>query len=41
MAYVAGNPILSDEEFDELKQRLKVRKLIYSSKTVEIETYLQ
>lgn len=24
MAYVSGNPILTDEEFDELKLRLKV-----------------
>jgi hypothetical protein len=24
MAYVAGNPIMSDAEFDELKLRLKV-----------------
>lgn len=24
MAYVSGNPILTDKEFDELKMRLKV-----------------
>jgi hypothetical protein len=27
MAYIAGNPIMSDAEFDELKLRLKVRIL--------------
>lgn len=28
MAYVSGNPILSDKEFDELKQKLKVFRLL-------------
>lgn len=31
MAYVAGKPILSDTEFDQLKLRLKVRAHCYLS----------
>jgi hypothetical protein len=31
MAYAAGNPIMSDAEFDELKLRLKVRLLLLPS----------
>ena len=30
MAYVAGNPILSDKEFDELKLKLKVCSLYHT-----------
>lgn len=30
MAYVSGNPIMSDEEFDELKMKLKVSRHLYS-----------
>lgn len=29
MAYVSGNPIMSDEEFDNLKQKLKVLDACY------------
>lgn len=31
MAYVSGNPILSDEEFDQLKLRLKVSCVLHFS----------
>lgn len=40
MAYVAGNPILSDKEFDQLKQRLKVDKFIHPGKPVKNEALL-
>jgi hypothetical protein len=30
MAYVSGNPIMSDKEYDELKMKLKVSAWLFS-----------
>jgi NAD-dependent DNA ligase len=34
MAYVSGNPILSDEEYDKLKMKLKVLNLFILTNTI-------